>query len=774
MNKNWVISAPALVSALSLMPSLLLPPAARGSDDTENASSLQEVVVSATRRDESVQKVPISIAAISADELAQGGIKDITDLAAATPGLEYGISGNGFSSQFTSITIRGMNSNTGSPVVGIYLDDTPLQTRYSGSGVALTGSPYPVIFDLSRVEVARGPQGTLFGADSEAGTVRYITNQPSLTAFSAFTHAELAETEKGALSYEISGAAGAPIIEDVLGFRFSAYGRQDGGYVDLYDPIGRDVVHSDANTDKKYGLRGALTFQWDGIRVTPSLHFQDYRQGDSGRFYPIFSDPGDGYFADGRLLPETAFDNLVVASNKIEVPLPFADLSSITSYTARNNTGSLDAGFGDGAYDPPVGYGNPLGPGFPVTYSNASYTSYGQHMHSLTQEARLVSNDPSAFVTWVGGIYYDHRYQRDYQFQYSPSATLYSPLGTQVYNYDETNLDDQIAAYAQVDLHVTSQWSLTLGERIARVQTKFRELVVPNLFFEVGIPPVSTAEVKQTPSTPKVAVNYQLDANNLFYASAAEGFRIGGGNAGLASICDVTQSANSFKSDHDWSYEVGAKSGLFNGHLQADTSAFHILWYNIQQAELVPNCGGVYTNNIGYAVSNGFDLALHALVIERLRANLSVGYADAHYTARVLGPGGNPIVNDGDAIGLVPQVNSPWNVDASASYEIPLSYGDALELRADHQYQSRNPGPFLTQIVGSSNYFPTLPPNPPTHLSNARAVYKRGKLEVAGFVNNVFNSHPLLGAYQDVPNEALTTFSTFRPRTVGLSANRDF
>jgi iron complex outermembrane receptor protein len=774
--RTGITFSPAVISTISLITGLLASSLAQSSEDSTDTSSsaLQEVVVSATRREESVDKVPISIAALGEEELSQSGIKDITALAAATPGLEYGISGNGFSSQFTSITIRGMNSNTGSPVVGIYLDDTPLQTRYSGSGVALTGSPYPVIFDLNRVEVARGPQGTLFGADSEAGTVRYITNQPSLTTFSGFTEGEMAETEKGGLSYELGSAVGGPIVEDVLGYRFSAYARQDGGYVDLYDPIAQHVVHADANTDKKYVLRGALTFQVDGIRVTPSLHFQDYRQGDSGRFYPIFSDPSDGYFANGRLLPETAFDNLVVASNRIEVPLSFADLTSMTSYTARNNSGSLDAAAAYGAYAAPTGYGSPLGAPYPLTYANVSYTPYGQRMHSVTQEVRMVSNQPSAFVTWVAGVYYDHRYQRDYQWQYSPSPILYSPYGVQIYNYDETNLDDQLAAYAQADVHLTSQWTLTLGERIAHVQTKFREQVVPNLYFEVGIPPVSTSEVKQTPSTPKIALSYQLDPNNLFYASAAEGFRIGGGNAGLASICDVTQSANSFKSDHDWSYEVGAKNGLFNGHLQADTSVFHILWYNIQQAELVPNCGGVYTNNIGYAVSNGFDMALHALVIDHLHANLSVGYANAHYTARVLGPGGNPIVNDGDAIGLVPQVNAPWNVDASATYEIPLSHGDALELRADHQYQSRNPGPFLTQIPGSSNYFPTLPPNPPTHLTNARLVYRRGLLEVSGFVNNVFNSHPLLGAYQDAPLEVLTTYSTFRPRTVGISFNRDF
>jgi len=210
--RTGITFSPAVISTISLITGLLASSLAQSSEDSTDTSSsaLQEVVVSATRREESVDKVPISIAALGEEELSQSGIKDITALAAATPGLEYGISGNGFSSQFTSITIRGMNSNTGSPVVGIYLDDTPLQTRYSGSGVALTGSPYPVIFDLNRVEVARGPQGTLFGADSEAGTVRYITNQPSLTTFSGFTEGEMAETEKGGLSYELGSAVGGP------------------------------------------------------------------------------------------------------------------------------------------------------------------------------------------------------------------------------------------------------------------------------------------------------------------------------------------------------------------------------------------------------------------------------------------------------------------------------------------------------------------------------------------------------------------------------------
>ncbi len=525
MNK-WGRLIPLLILTATAA-SLSAPPDARGDAEPAPApaASLDEVVVTATRREESVERVPISINAFSGNELGQRGIKDIGDLAAATPGLEFGISGNGFSSQFTSITIRGMNSNTGSPVVGVYLDDTPLQTRYSGSGVVLTGIPYPVVFDLNRIEVERGPQGTLFGADSEAGAVRFITNQPSLTDFSAYTHEELAETEKGALSYEVGAAAGGPLVNNSVGFRISAYDRQDGGYVDLIDPISRAVVTPNSNTDRKDAFRGALVFQVGEVTITPALHWQQYTQGDSGRFYPIFSNISDGYFAGGRMLPEHVQDKLAVGSIKVEAPLSFATLSSATAYTARRNFGSLDAGTAYGAYAAPIGYGSPLGPEFPANYTNVSYTAYGQHMHAITEEVRLVSNKPEAFINWVGGIYFDHRAQQDFQYQYSPSAALYSPLGEQIYNYDETSYDEQIAAYAQIDVHLIDKWTLTLGERIARVKTNMVERVAPGLYFEVGIPPLTDVTVKETPSTPKLSLNYQADPQNLYYASIGEGFR---------------------------------------------------------------------------------------------------------------------------------------------------------------------------------------------------------------------------------------------------------
>jgi outer membrane receptor protein involved in Fe transport len=191
----------------------------------KSSDTLEQVVVTATRRSESVEKVPISIKALSQRDLAEGAIKSIAELSSVTPGLQFGTP-YGWAASITTISIRGINTNVGASPVGIYLDDMPLQVQQSPA--SNVGNPYPVVFDLNRVEVARGPQGTLFGAGSEAGTVRFITNEPSLTEFSGFSHVELATTQGGAPSYEIGAAGGGPIIQDRAGFRLGAFTRRGG------------------------------------------------------------------------------------------------------------------------------------------------------------------------------------------------------------------------------------------------------------------------------------------------------------------------------------------------------------------------------------------------------------------------------------------------------------------------------------------------------------------------------------------------------------------
>src|SRR6202051_1021889 len=216
------------------------------------AGGLEEIVVTATRREESINRVPISVTAFSQDMIDQKGIKDFQDIVRFTPGVTIDATGT------NAISIRGISSSGGAGTTGIYIDDTPIQMRALGFNPDDT---LPKTFDLDRVEVLRGPQGTLFGAGSEGGTVRYIMTQPSVTKESSYAKGELSFTQYGEPSYEAGLAHGGPIIDGVLGFRASAWYRKDGGWIDRVDPTTRAVVDKNANREESLVLRLAALWQ---------------------------------------------------------------------------------------------------------------------------------------------------------------------------------------------------------------------------------------------------------------------------------------------------------------------------------------------------------------------------------------------------------------------------------------------------------------------------------------------------------------------------------
>src|SRR6202045_1994291 len=216
------------------------------------AGGLEEIVVTATRREENISRVPISITAINQEMLDQKGIKDFSDVVRFTPGVAFD------SSQTNQISIRGISSSGGSGTTGIYIDDTPIQVRSLGFN---SDDALVKLFDLDRVEVLRGPQGTLFGAGSEGGTVRYITVQPSLTQTSVYAKGETSYTQGGAPSYESGLAVGTPVVDGVFGIRFSAWYRRDGGWIDRIDPTTLQLVDANANRVGTAALRLAGLWQ---------------------------------------------------------------------------------------------------------------------------------------------------------------------------------------------------------------------------------------------------------------------------------------------------------------------------------------------------------------------------------------------------------------------------------------------------------------------------------------------------------------------------------
>src|ERR1700739_2933900 len=205
--------------------------------ETERAG-LQEIVVTASRREESLSKVPISVTALTQETMDQKGIKDFLDVARFTPGVSID------NSATNAISIRGISSSGGAGTTGIYIDDTPIQMRSVGFNPDDT---LPKTFDLERVEILRGPQGTLFGAGAEGGAVRYILTQPSVTTASSYLRSEVSYTQYGAPNYELGVAHGQPIVDGTFGVRASVWYRWDGGWGHRVDPTTRETVEKNIN-----------------------------------------------------------------------------------------------------------------------------------------------------------------------------------------------------------------------------------------------------------------------------------------------------------------------------------------------------------------------------------------------------------------------------------------------------------------------------------------------------------------------------------------------
>ncbi len=792
----------------AVMASVMFSAAAMAADTTNTSpgasgETLENIVVTAQRREETVQSVPISIEAIGQQELATGGITSIENIAALTPGLQFALP-NGFSAAFTTIAMRGLNTNTGPPTVGVYLDDTTISSRLSGT--ANQGNVYPYSFDLNRVEVARGPQGTLFGAGSEAGTVRFITNQPSLTEFTGQVKGEFAETEGGRDSYEMGIALGGPIVQDAVGYRFSAWERSDGGFVNHIDPLPgpgylTDVA-PDANTNKKTVVKGALAFQAGDFLITPGFYYQRTHQDDSGRFYAAFSDAQAGVFNNGYLLPEVWTDRWNMESIKAEDKnLPFADLTIDGSYFYREATEVLD----ESAFVCPgmhtngaVGCGNPLGIGYAENMSQVAYTPTNMNVEAYTAEARLASNSKDSRISWVAGFYFEHRAQRDFQIDYDPAdyaqsfPTFPVPPGSPLNAYiiqdqHELFVDVQTAVYAQFNFRITDALTLTVGERAAHVTVDGADTTA--ISYLTGAPPYAPFHGENNPVTPHLGLEYKINPYDLVYFTFGEGYRPGGGNGAIpnsivgSSCYGQPQVPATYAPDSVHAFELGTKNTFLDGRLQVDASVFYNEWRGIQQY-LSETCGPyAFGTNAGNAVSDGFDLQLRAILTPELRLDLNAGYVNAYYTENAYEPANvappSPstlIVGQGDKVGILPQVVAPWNINATLTYEVPVNGTDKFHASATTLYTSQSPGPFINQNVGSLNYYPLETPDPATHMYNARAGYTTGKLDVTCFINNIFNNTPALSLYtpNNTPGYNLISYTTFRPRTIGVTANYSF
>lgn len=753
-----------------------------------------DIVVTATRKSEILSRVPISISAFDTKKLDIVGIKTAQDLARFTPGIAIDPTTN-------SISIRGISSSAGSGTTGIYIDDTPVQIR--NIDVEATNS-LPNVFDLARVEVLRGPQGTLFGTGAEGGAIRYITNQPSLTTYTATAHAEVAATQGGAPSYEMGAALGGPIIKDTLGFRISAWYRQDGGWIDRVDYQTGATMKSNANQSGTYVLRGALTYSPGGDwTITPAINFENRRKNNWDLYYISSSNPSSGQFATGSPDPQYDHDRFYIASLKIEHGGDTVHFVSNTSYYNRNEDLSLFSGtlynlsyyehFTSGGTDP-RGYActtcasglllSPTGPNLGAfgRYQALGLTSNTQK--NFTQEVRLESVDKAARFGWLIGAFYGRntQFNNDYDVdpqlpaltQYLWGETMQQAWGENLlpgnlnYTSKITAHDEQEAIFANVTYKVTEKLKIDAGLRFAITHFDYSAYSDgPTYIYDNGGLPVTAGQPKnEHPLTPKVNISYQADHGNLFYATYAKGYRVGGATPPLPSdICGGTFPTD-YNSDSVNSYEIGAKNKLFGGHLSVASSAFYVKWKNIQTSNYVPTCGLNFTTNSGTATSKGFDLQARIMVDSHLSIEATTGYTSATFDedAAVAGTG-FIVAAKGDAIDI-----PPWTATLAAQYDFQIGDRKGF-VRADGEFASHRTRPSVAEDPLTEFYDPGLRQNPPTFQASARAGITIARLDIAVFANNVLNAHPILYLNHEDAQTPLYGATTFRPRTFGLSLN---
>ena len=800
--------APPAVAAPAPAPAPAAAPSSAGSQPT---TELQEIVVTATRHAEALSKVPISVSAYTQETLDIKGAKDISDVVRFTPGIQIDNDGT------NSISIRGISSSAGAATTGIYIDDTPIQMRILGFNADET---LPKTFDLDRVEVLRGPQGTLFGAGAEGGAVRYIMAQPNMNKEDVYARSEVATTKGGDPSYEAGIAGGAPLIDNVLGFRASIWYRRDGGWIDRVNPYTMQTVDADTNYTNSFAAR--LAAKWavnDSVTITPSVFYQDRAVHDITLYMPSISNPSSDTFRSEEPDQRAEPDNFILPALKVESELGGASFISNTSYYSRHEL----SGYSGTIYN--LGYyqtfNNPSQfPYYPTPYypfidgNGLHLPASMQNYHapatvsnvqkSFAQEFRLQSpDDPNAKLQWTTGLFFTVNRQRSVEeifdpmfnqffqtmFGVTPAENLANfgeallPNGDSYYNWDN-NRDKQLALFGEATYSITEQWKITAGARWSKVNQDFSHFADGPQNFG---PQSGGGTSSERPFTPKLGVSYQADKNDLYYATYAKGYRIGGANPPIQVVPCATDLANigmtaapdSYKSDTTNSYEVGAKNKIAD-NLRIASSLYYIKWKGIQQNVYLPDCGFQFITNFGDAVSKGGDVQIDWNATQALSFEFTAGRTDARYVNNAGGgTGAAPIALAGDAVeGQAYGPAPPWTASLGVQYDF-LAMDHKSFVRVDYEYEGRSNTPTATEDPHSGIYDQFVYTPQAYSFVSLRAGSNFGKWNVSAFCDNLLNTHPsildssdahsVLDTYNANPPSVLMTAYTLRPRTVGLT-----
>ncbi|HEY3948219.1 TonB-dependent receptor [Phenylobacterium sp.] len=810
----------------SLLATLLAGTPCRAADADRPSTDVTEVVVTAEKRAEAIMEVPAAVTAVTAAQLQTEKANGLEDYVHDIPSLSLTPGSQGTN----QLAIRGVNSSvfTG-PTVGIYLDETPIGGTVAGdhaNGLVPDLDPN----DLERVEVLRGPQGTLYGAANMGGLLKFVTAAPSLTTASGRLQVDGTSVDHGDLGYVVRGSFTGPLVQDKLGIRISAFSRRDPGFIDDPGVIANsatnqklsDPARKDINSARVEGGRAALLWQVSpDAKVELSALYQD-RHGDGQTAEDV----------DGRTLQPLHGDLTQIASRftgqnaeKLQVynatanwDLHGATLLSSTSY-AINNYSSVTDITGLTPPSPTAGF-PPASPPFFVNAGAAYFTfpaaptSYFTPVDlafrtaKVTQELRLTSPSDQR-VEWQLGLFYTREQTTSLQeidlddpatgATFAPTGVCappvvvgapfppitcfaihsVAPAGTPFHNSGADTTYREYAGYGDVTFHVTDAFSLQAGLRHAEFREVFHEHysgVLDSLstgaFSGVNDPAPNSG----SKNLYLLGAKYQVDKNVMVYGRIATGYRPGGPNLDAAGVSPT------FASDSTTNYEVGVKGVFADGRLQLTADTFTIHWDDIQLQTTTPMSFFYFVNG-STARSQGFEVEALLQPVTGLTLRANGAYTEAQLTADI--PAAASVFGfKGDALPYSPK----WTANLSADYAFPVAGGWEGHAGADYQFVGSVFDNFYPCNTGSGCATAASRPPPREQLPsyevvNFRLAFARDAWNLGVYLKNAFDGRGLtaLSVQHATFGLAATNGKLIRdsatmitPRTIGVSVVRTF
>lgn len=658
-------------------------------------AALQEITVTAERRESTVQKTPISITAISGAELEGRGISDLLSVAQETPGISFKSAGPGQ----TEFEMRGLTSSGGfSPTVGFYVDDAPL----TAPAQAFQGKVVidPDLYDLNRVEILRGPQGTLYGSGSMGGTIKLVTNQPVLNEYQASVQGTGSDTRTGGGNGSGNVMLNIPLSTDVAALRLVGTYKWNSGWIDravldpfpLESPSGargnvlgapvREVI-DDVNWERLVGGRASVLLQPNSrLRIVPAVLYQKIEQGGPNT---VDNPPGtqNAHYQPFNVA-EPFEDRFTLYTGSITYDFDTVQLSSVTARWYRSESQNQDISeslqvlFGLPGFslaDGGVGGG-------PITETDSS--------SQFSQELRLASTGDAAFQWLVGGFYSDFSSNSHFNSIY---PGIEPQFGTDVLSViDQPISITQKAAFGEVSYRITSKLKATAGLRWYTYRSR-ETTTESGIATAASGPGIYTAAsgASASGSNPKFNLAYAFTDDLLVYTTAAKGFRPGSGNQpiplsgplqcstgpGNLQSLGLTAAPNQFEPDTLWSYEIGEKAKFLDRRVSINAALYYEDWRKVQQLVSLA-CGFSFTANAGAADVYGGELEVAASLSPHFTITQNLGYTHATFSEDVEATG----TIKGQQILDVPKVTA----STAFIFTMPLSTRYDVVARASNSY----------------------------------------------------------------------------------------